>query len=46
MIIKKSKNLDEIHSVAPDFVGEKEWFFLYWIAYYKLLNNDQGNSSN
>lgn len=39
MIIKKSKNLDEIHSVAPNFVGEKEWFFLYWIAYFKLINN-------
>ena len=39
MILKKSKKLDEIHSVAPDFVGEKEWFFLYWIAYYKLINN-------
>ncbi|QEE16072.1 DUF120 domain-containing protein [Promethearchaeum syntrophicum] len=41
MIIKKSKSLDEIHAVAPDFIGEKEWFFLYWIAYYKLLNNDK-----
>jgi len=39
MIIKKSKNLDEIHSLAPDFVGEKEWFFLYWIAYIKIINN-------
>jgi len=39
MIIKKSKNLDEIHPVAPDFVGEKEWFFLYWRAYYKLISN-------
>jgi len=41
MIIKKSKSLDEIHSVAPEFIGEKEWFFLYWIAYYKLINNDK-----
>ena len=39
MIIKKSKNLDKIHSVTPDFVGEKEWFFLYWIAYFKLVND-------
>ena len=41
MIIKKSKSLDESHSVAPDFIGEKEWFFLYWIAYYKSINNDK-----
>ena len=39
MIIKKSENPENISSVAPDFVGEKEWFFLYWIAYYKLMNN-------
>ena len=39
MTITKSKNLDEIHSLSPEFVGEKEWFFLYWIAYTKLLND-------
>jgi riboflavin kinase len=39
MILKQSKNLDEINSVDPDLIGEKEWFFLYWIAHYKLMNN-------
>lgn len=24
-----------------DFIGEKEWFFLLWIAYHKMSNNGQ-----
>ena len=39
MISKQSKFSKEINSLSPDFVGEKEWFFLYWIAYTKLINN-------
>ncbi len=39
MILKQSKISNEIHSLSPEFVGEKEWFFLYWIAYIKLIND-------
>jgi riboflavin kinase, archaea type len=27
---------DLLPSIPNDFVGEKEWFFLFWIAYYNL----------
>ncbi len=33
-------------SLPEHFIGEKEWFFLYWVAYFKFKNNEPISTSS